>query len=475
MRKSLRQRLQEERRGESTGTDVGDIDDLYKLLVDGDRPKVDREVNPTQKAFWYDGSPSKSYGGPAGCAKTSTVVSELIIRALMEPGFKGLIARHDYNDLKDTTRLRFDEMMSRLPPGTIVDKNDSAPAKVWLQPSIINHDAPGALSVITFMGLKGGLGSYEYTGAVIDECDECDEGSVNTVQTRLRHLKGTRYLGIAFNPPDKNHWLYTACTGLDARDEKVGEPLFSHHRPNPRENTRNLPPDYYERMSNLPEDMRQRLRDGEWGTTFPGQPVVRAFNRKVHTDRLKYRGGTVFRFWDFGFNRPYCCWAQVSLKGHVEILREFLGHYMEGPAFITYVLKETALHFPGSKVFKDFGDPAVAQKKDTGSMLKLLNDAGIRIGYQHTPFDLSMRVLRMKFESLIEGVPAILIDSRECPILIGALAGGYHFKEDGVTPKKDGYYDHPVDGVRYGIWNVFGVAQTTTSSIPANIAYWSKP
>ena len=474
MRKSLRQRLAEERKQKSQGMQFNNIDELYKLLVDGDRPPEEREANPTQLAFWHDPSFAKSYGGPAGCAKTSTVVAEAIVRGLFEPGSKMLIARNDYNDLKDTTRLRFDEMLNRLPPGTVVDKSEAAPAKVYVQPVMVNKEQPGALSEFTFMGLKGGLGSYEFTGAVIDEADECDRSVVDEVRTRLRHRKGTRYMGIAFNPPDKNHWLYEACTGFNAREEKVSEPTFSHHRPNPRVNTRNLPPDYYDNMAGLSEDMRMRLRDGEWGTVFPGDPVIRAFSRKVHTDRLKYQGGTLFRFWDFGFNRPYCCWVQISLLGNVEVLAEFLGHYMEGQAFIDIVKRKTMEMFPSAKVFRDFGDPAVAQKKDTGSMLKLLSDAGIQVNYQHTPFDVSLRVLRTRFEMLLGGKPAIVVDRLECPVLVSALAGGYHLKEDGVTPRKDGYYDHPVDALRYGIWNVFGVSQTTNSTVPQSIAYWSK-
>lgn len=474
-RKSLRQRLAEERKAKFTGLEFASIEELYKLLVDGDRPPEERSANPTQLAFWNDPSFAKSYGGPAGCAKTSTVVAEQIVRGLFEPGYKGLIARHDYNDLKDTTKLRFDEMIARLPPGTVVDVSNEAPAKVWIQPAKMNGNEPAELSTFTFMGLKGGLGSYEFTGAVVDEADECDEKEVEEVRTRLRHKRGTPYMAIAFNPPDKSHWLYTACMGLDARDERVGQPRFSHHRPNPRENARNLPSDYYDMMASLPEDMRQRLRDGEWGTVFPGQPVVRAFSKRVHTGRLAYKGGTLFRFWDFGFNRPYCCFAQVSIKGHLQVLHEYLGYMMEGQTFVNEVLRITADKFPTARVFKDFGDPAVAQKKDTGSMLNLLNKAGILIGYQHTPFDMSLRVMRTKFEALIEGEPAIMVDYRECPILVGALAGGYHLDEAGVKPVKDGYYDHPVDALRYGIWNVFGVGQTTNTTVPTSIAYWSKP
>lgn len=92
-------------------------------------------------------------------------------------------------------------------------------------------------------------------------------------------------------------------------------------------------------------------------------------------------------------------------------------------------------------------------------MLALLNNAGILMRYQRTPFDVSIQVLRKRFEMDIEGDPAILLDP-SVRILADGLAGGYHLKEDGVTPRKDGYFDHEVDALRYGVYNIFGVTMS---------------
>lgn len=474
MRKTLRQKMMEAK-AEKKPTTINSIEDFYKLLCDGERDEADRELNPTQITFWNDPSFLRSYGGPAGCAKTSTGVADIIMRALTEPGSKHLIARLDYNDLKDTTRLRFDEMISRLPPGTVVDKSEQAPAKIWLRPMTVNGVDPEKLSVITFMGLKGGLGSYEFTSAFVDEADECEKKMIDEIITRLRNKEGSRGLSVAFNPPDINHWLYTACTGLNAQGEQVeGGKIFSHHRPNPRENQRNLPPNYYDLMAGMAEEMRMRLRDGEWGIVFPGEPVIREFRRTVHCRSLSFEKGTLYRFWDFGYNRPCCLWAQANKDGRVRVLHEFLGHYLEGEQFINQVKLMTTTLFPSATNIVDFGDPAVTQHKDTGSMLALLAKAGIHIGFSKCEIDVSLRVVRNKCNTLISGEPAILVDARKCPILVGALLGGYHFKKDGVTPHKDGYYDHPMDCLRYGIWNLFGVGETTTSSASQqSVAQWN--
>ena len=449
------------------------------LLVDGDREQADRHVNPTQLKFVKSPARIKAYKGPAGCAKTSTGVADIFLHALLEPGTKYLIARHDYNDLLDTTMARAQEMLDRLPEGTLLDRDKSPPAKWFLRPAGIRQpdgsidDTP---SQVTFMGLKDTLGSYEFNGAFLDEADEMEEKRVHEVNTRLRWRKGHKFIGLAFNPPDVNHWLYTACTGKNAQGESVAPPWMTLFEPNPKENTRNLPSDYYSLLTeSLPEDMRPRRVDGVWGSTFPGEAVVREFSRMLHGGHpLEYKGGTLFRFWDFGYNRPACLFAQVSKAGNLEVLAEYLGHHIEGTKFIELVHQKTREWFPGAQRFMDYGDPAVAQKKDTGSMLKLLMDAGVTMRYQHTPFDLSVALLRKKFESLIDKGPAIRIDARRCPILVGALSGGYHFKKDGITPFKDGYYDHLVDALRYGVFNLFGVSSTssTTNYIPRSIAYW---
>ena len=108
-------------------------------------------------------------------------------------------------------------------------------------------------------------------------------------------------------------------------------------------------------------------------------------------------------------------------------------------------------------------------------MSALLREAGIDLLSQRVAIDVSMTVLRKRFETIIGEDPAILIDARLCPILCGGLAGGYHFKKDGITPHKDGYYDHLIDAFRYGVYNIYGVfgSSTLTTNLPSSVAYWT--
>ena len=147
----------------------------------------------------------------------------------------------------------------------------------------------------------------------------------------------------------------------------------------------------------------------------------------------------------------------LDREGRLHIMKEFLGHKMHIEEFISKVREMTAAEFKEASMLRDFGDPAAKQEKDTGSALTALSNAGINLGFQYTPFDTSLDALRMRFTKILEGKPAIIIDP-SCGILIGGLAGGYCFKLDGITPRKDGYYDHEVDALRYGCWNIFGAS-----------------
>ena len=465
-------------------TELNGLEDLLKLMLDGKRPYAERQINPTQLEYCLSDAKLRAYMGPAGCAKTTTGCADIMLRALLMPGTQWFVARRDYNDLLDTTMRTMVNILGNLPEGTLLDRQKMAPQKWWIRPMTVGKDGEEPEpSTITFMGLSDYVGGYEFTGGFIDEADEVEKNNFYQMIGRLRAKPTPDFpdenfgIGCAFNPPSMTHWLYTECTGLDVAGNKKKEPSMVLFKPKPTENQRNLPKGYYEQMAQtMSLELLQRYKDGQWGNTYPGEPVIRQFKASLHVkDKLAWSGGSVFRFWDFGYNRPAVLFAQVATDGRLQILGEYLGHHIEGTQFIETVRSQTALRFPNATVFVDYGDPAVAQHKDTGSMLALLNNAGVLMRYQRTPFDLSIQLLRKRFETIIEGDPAIVIDST-CRVLIDGLAGGYHLKEDGVTPRKDGHFDHEIDALRYGVFNLFGVGTSSLrpDQLVPSIAYRKK-
>ena len=244
---------QKEKKGLS---EMSSIEDLVKLMLDGKRAPEERRANPTQLEYIYSDAKIKAYMGAAGVAKTSTGVTDIIVRALLMPGTKWFIARRDYNDLMDTTLRSAMNVLNNLPDGTLLDRQKMAPQKWWIRPIV--HGVNGAAaepSEITFMGLSDYVGSYEFTGGFVDEADEVTKNNFMQMLGRLRWKPtpdfpdNNFFIGCAFNPPSMSHWLYTACTGLNAAGEKVEDPIMTLFRPVKGENQRNLPKGYHEQMT----------------------------------------------------------------------------------------------------------------------------------------------------------------------------------------------------------------------------------
>lgn len=493
MRKSAYEKLIEARRKKQTEEAVT-YEDIRLLLLDGDRPKDQRQANPTQRAFMDDPTRVKGYMGVVGCAKTSTGCAGAWLRALFQPGSQGLIARANYNDLMDTTAKRMTEMLNRLPKGVLLDRDKSPPMK-WYVESIPTMSPEGDIlcddpSQFTFMGLTDGLGSYEFDHIFIDELTEVERARFHEADSRLRNIPRSWPEGVeayslsgAFNPPSKDHWLYTVCTGRDYQDRLIEKPTMKLYQPQPNENIRNLPKGYYEELrKTMPKDMARRLIEGQWGSTYKGKPVYPQFSHEIHVRDDVYRRydpySTLFRMWDFGFRHPVCIFGQLDMEGRLLIMKEIIGKNQDIHEFAPYVNTMTNKWFPHVRDIIDYGDPAARQNKDTGSTLMALTKYNITLRYKVTTIDEGLRTIRLWLERLINHEPAIQFDREGCPVLIAAMEGGYAYPEDlGGTadhkPVKDGFYDHPADAFRYGCVNIIGtnVDYASVSGLPPSVEY----
>lgn len=475
MRRSKLERLRE-KKVRKFNEERFDFWSFFALLVDLARhPPEERIINPTQKLFVISSAFVKAYMGAAGCAKTSTLCAAAWLRALLTPGSKGVVCRFNYNDLDQTTKLRMEEMLHVLPPGTRIERNKAPPERWIIQPAV-----EGDFSEITFMGLKDAPVGFEIDWAIVDEANEVPEAAIQSLKMRLRNpIPANAYsIMMAFNPPDKTHWLYRACTGRDEKDRKIGDPWVELFTPQARENERNLPTGYYEdKAKDLPEDLRMRFVMGEWGGTFSGQPVYREFKYAVHVKENLIQSydpyAPLFRFWDFGYNAPACLFGQLDEVGRLLIFNELIGKKEEIAAFADRVVAETNVKFPNHEDIRDFGDPAVRQKKDTGSTLVELGKKKITMLYKISNIDEGVRLVRTRLELLIQGEAALQFDRDNCPVLISGFRGGYRLDNAGVKPHKDGYYEHAQDAFRYGCINLLGNGGDMDGSrfVPESVAY----
>lgn len=449
IRKSIKEQLHDAKqpKTQTVQLDYGGL--LTRIL--GKRPRV------TQGKFINSPARFKAYKGMAGAAKTSTIVACQVLRAFLQPGFKGFIARHNYNDLLGTAAQRAEEMILRVSPTAIVQRDKTPPMRWWIQAF------DGSVNELMFIGLKDYPGGYEWHHGCVDEADETDKRTIQGLRSRLRApspegVNPNYGLDLAFNPPDETHWLYEACTGLThdgkrAMDGKWLE-LFE---PSEGENDENLPVNYYvDNFQGMPQDMLDRLKHGKWGANFEGDPVYPQYSTRLHlVDNIPFDPSLpVFRFWDFGFRRPACIFTQMDDEYRLKVIAEILGQDEEALPFIRKVKAFSNRNFPNAPGWLDFGDPAAAQKKDTGSTLAILDSEGINLIYMVSSIEEGLRRTRFLLEQIIKGTPAITVSRKNCPLTSRMLQGGYRIGPNG-RPLKDGFYDHLADALRYGIVNLF--------------------
>ncbi len=444
LRKSAREQLRDEKRKGPQDPIQLDLRGLATRML-GDNPE------PTQWEFICDPDETKLYMGRAGAAKTSTIIAAMLLRALLQPGFKGVIIRQHYNSMFNTVIERAEEMLERVSPNLLIERNKSPPMR-WTIRSAID-DAPSYLMFSGMAELPKGFGCH---AIAVDEADECEEHAINALRMRMRE-PGPHALMLACNPPDTTHWLYTAATGKNFKEQSISPPWLKLFTPKDGENAKHLEDDYYTKHAlGMPEDLRQRFIHGAWGAVFPNQPVYREFSPKLHiAEDLRFNSNwPVMRFRDFGYRSPCCLFAQLDeLTGGLNILQEMQGEREEVRVFEVRVQAQSNRLFPGAS-FIDFGDPAVDQHKDTGSTLQMLASMGVRVNYIRSDLDQGLRTVRGVMERIVNGRPQLLVSRLGCPILTRALRGGYGTNAMG-KPVKDGYYDHTADALRYGIINIF--------------------
>lgn len=418
--------------------------------------RVDRTAyNPGQVAQRVHATLARTriMRGGLGSGKTRCAAEHGNALNLQYPGARGVIARKNLGDLKDTTQKEFLEKV--VAPETIagfnVNDNDL-------------HYKNG--SIVHFRETKDPpkFKSYEITWYDVDEADENPTEEIwSILDDRLRQtFRGPNgelivppYAGmLVFNPTDETHWLYHLAQRKDLSLEDFQFSTF--------DNAHNLPPDYIpNQLKKLAPWDIERLLYGNWGRQIKGKPVLHGFSYENNVRNYKVIDGLIMmRGWDFGYNHPACSWMQIDpVSGRVFKHRELLGHQIYLPDFVKEVKRVTDELCGPSYPIMDYGDPHGADKKDVGesSVEYLRNHHGIHVMSRRERVKTGIDEIQHKIitKTFIdpekpERQESLFLVHSSCRITIAAYLGGYHRDETG-QPVKDGYFDHVVDTDRYPI------------------------
>jgi hypothetical protein len=394
-----------------------------------------------------------AYCGAPGSAKTTWLLWEILRNCFLHPGSKWVIGRKTYREITDTTQetLRADI----LNPYNI-------PYKEYKEDNI--YELPGG-SRLLFRSLDelDKFGSLEITGFGIDEAQETSQRFFDTLTDRCRYRIGRPLYLLAANSPSRDHWIYDLFINPETKREGYYHVIASIY-----DNQKNLPQIYIANMEraykDLPALARQKLH-GEFGVALRGTPVYkRSFRRDVHVkETVKYnKYSPVLRAWDFGFVHPSVVYAQ-DIDGKCHTLKVTMDKEINLDMFAKKVIRDSAKCFPDNDGFIDYCDPAGAQRSDKGeSSIDILKKNKIKPKFKHSSVSYGIGLVETMLNTLRDGTPCLLFNDEDCELLIEGFELGYVYDQDelqkgsdDIAPKKDGFYEHSMDALRYLLINHF--------------------
>jgi hypothetical protein len=400
-----------------------------------------------------DDADAVMYSGAPGSAKTTWLCWEVLWNCFKYPGSKWAICRKTFRELEDTTKetLRVDVLNKYNIP-----YNEKKEENIF--------ELPGG-SKLLFRSLDelDKFGSLEITGFAFDEAQETQQKFCDTLLDRRRFNIGHPLALFAANSPSKDHWLYDLFINPETRREGYYYVIASIY-----DNKVNLPEIYIKNMEkaykDLPALARQKLH-GEFGVALRGTPIYkRSFRREIHVkSTVGYNKFTpVLRSWDFGFVHPAVVYAQ-DIDGKCHTLKVTMEKEINLDMFAKKIIKESGKLFPENAGFIDYCDPAGAQRSDKGeSSISILKKNGIRAKFKYTSVSYGISLTETMLNTLRDGTPCLLFSDEDCELLIEGFELGYVYDQeeiqkgdDDLSPKKDGYYEHPMDALRYLLINHF--------------------
>ena len=200
--------------------------------------------------------------------------------------------------------------------------------------------------------------------------------------------------------------------------------------------------------------------DAEWGFSAAGKPVIGTFNPDLHVAKsplLYDKNAPLVIGFDPGLAGSAFIFGQEDLHGRLKVYGELVQEGYGAKRLVEERLRPyLRRRFPDARVIIA-PDPAAAirSQRDEKTVVDALK-RHYEVRYE-TNNRISQRLDAIeRYTSRLTDVgPALLIDGKECPVLLRALKGGWRFKMDTKTdtmaspePEKN-QYSHPGDAFGY--------------------------
>jgi PBSX family phage terminase large subunit len=423
--------------------------------------------------------------GGYGSGKTLGICVLGNLLSLSVPGNMGIILRQSLPKLHDSTERIFLQILERMQDKTGIgvqfrEMRDGFPHRIIYENGAEVLFRPSA-DLGRFLG-------PEYGWAYLNEAQEEPEKAFKDLTGRVRLPQASKYLKMILdtNPPHQTHWIAKLFPreGFWTKEYEVNGEMVTTTWEMRRSSTRGNPfldPEYVAGLmaTHDPNEVK-KIIEGFYGFSYEGRPVYPQFSFQKHVSDPEVKNLTLIRVWDFGFHNPACTWHQMfkCKEGnlHWTVLHEYVPHELTAEQFALSVdpltgqargvLHETQAMF-GQKIplslIVDGGDAAGAQVTDKGPgpIIRLARpraDGGFNLHFKYRKFpdiDPGLDLIRRCLTQRCKCGYYLLTIHRRCQTVIEGLAGGYHYAQErpgqAIKPKpvKDGYYDNPMDTLRY--------------------------
>ena len=408
--------------------------------------KIEYNASKICSAFHRDGESSvKALMGPIGSGKSVACCWEVFAKCQTQsPGNDGIrrsrwaVIRNTYRELHDTTIKTFHDWF----PENMGKWKISDSTQTW--------EFGDVHAEIMFRALDRPddvkkLLSLELTGAFVNEAREIPWAVIKMLRGRIGRYPSKRDGGPSWyglimdtNPPDEDHWWYKRFEEMQPKGWKL------YRQPSAlspeAENLENLPPDYYEIMTQGTDpEWQQVYVHGEYGIIMDGKPVYPAYVDSVHCLQESYkpeRSIPITLGIDFG-RTPACAFIQYHKGiGRYIAFDEFLSEDMGADRFAPELKHYLDANYAGFKFNTAYGDPSggAGNQSTDKTPFQILRKFGIPAIPTKTNDPLIRRsaIGNPMRRLCMDGKPAFMID-KKCRMWRKGLMGGFQYKRVQVS------------------------------------------
>ncbi len=458
-------------------------------------PDVRWRWSPVQSQALLSTEPFLDIEGGIRAGKTTVANAKVQITVSEQPGVRGLLARWKEDDLfaelvpKWRDFARQCGLTLRWHADEGYDEVVETGAKVYLR-GLRSSD-----NVSRFGSLRGLDLSFFH----VEQAEEMPEDYWPELVGRLSQ-KGYPHWGwLTAQPVNQDHWIARTWPEDNSRLADG----YRYVRMNVYDNVQHVGESYVRQLeSNYPLGSAQRrtLLEGRRGLAIQGEPVYGGyFNRRVHVRDVEMNPQVpLMELWDFGHGHPCVVFAQWLPIGRFQILGAVMGHNVFLEDFAPVAMGYRQEWFKQPLEVWSVGDPSGLEANNQGVRETKVRD----ILAQHGSFPTSQTHANrpeVRYQAIqtvsglmrrmaLDGEPSFACsprgiylargsDGRVTPTPSSFMADGFEagYVWDsrqliGVSsnirrPKKDGYYDHGMNGVEYGALAFLGNAMPTQADV----------